>query len=139
MSKVGRRDDSFDPKLSKEAKARHIIVFLTDARHVQLTKRDIVWQLSRKGGLTSQNPELEYKIFEAHGATNFRDEKEIFEELKWNQVKLILATKVLETSVTIENVGFIIDFGKEKFQRYNIATGIKSKITQTVSSFRFIF
>lgn len=95
--------------------ARHIIVFLTDARHVQLIKREIMWQLSKQGGITNKNEKLRYKIFEAHGATNFRDEKEIFEELEVNQIKLILATKVLETSVTIENVGFIIDFGKEKF------------------------
>lgn len=109
--------------------ARHIIIFLTDARHVQLIKQQIMWQLAKEGGLTQQNPRLIYRIFEAHGATNFRDEKQIFEELEQDEIKLILATKVLETSVTVENVGFVIDFGKEKFQKYNIDTGIKSRVT----------
>lgn len=67
---------------------------------------------------------LKYRLFEAHGGTNFKENKEIFEEIDSNTVKVILASKVLETSITIENVGFIVDFGKEKLYKYNTKLGV---------------
>lgn len=122
--------------LLKEAQARHIIVFLSDAKLIHKTFRDMFWlQNKEKGGLSNKPKlsKLKYRLFEAHGGTNFKENKEIFEEIAPNEVKLILASKVLETSITIESVGFIVDFGLEKIYKFNSNNGVSSSICRAIS------
>ena len=84
---------------------------------------DLKWIESKnKGGLTNVVKDLSYRLYKAHGAVNFSDENNIFEEQfdeKETVVKVIISSRVLETSVTVENVGFIVDFGEEKNHSFN--------------------
>ena len=122
-----------DPYLIKEANARHIIIFLSDAKIISRTFNDLGWLMSKeKGGLTNLNKKLTYQLFEAHGGINFR-ESGIFTELDDNnKVKIILASKVLETSITIEDVGFVVDFGQEKAYKFNSKIGVQTNICSSV-------
>jgi HrpA-like RNA helicase len=76
---------------------------------------------------------LKYRLFEAHGGTNFKDDEDIFNEIDQDEVKVILASKVLETSITIEDVGVIVDFGREKLYKYDTKLGVSTSHCQSVS------
>ncbi|BGP51912.1 Salivary acidic proline-rich phosphoprotein 1/2 [Rhodotorula kratochvilovae] len=50
-----------------------------------------------------------------------------------NTRKIILATNIAETSVTIPGVKFVVDCGLAKEKRYHAGTGIDSLVTESIS------
>lgn len=63
-----------------------------------------------------QNSSLDhtsYKIFFLHSSMNIKEQNDVFKKLP-NLRKIILSTNIAETSVTIDDVVFVIDIGKAK-------------------------
>ena len=63
----------------------------------------------------------------------------IFEPTPEGARKVVLATNIAETSITIDGVVFVIDPGFVKQNSYNPRTGMSSLIVVPVSVFRFFF
>ena len=55
-----------------------------------------------------------------HSQLNMEKQTRIFEEAPEGQRKIILSTNIAETSVTINDVKYVIDSGKCNITKYNI-------------------
>lgn len=61
------------------------------------------------------------------------DQKLIFKEPPKGVRKIIIATSIAETSITIEDVVYVIDCGKMKFGKFDIQKNIKTLEPEWVS------
>ncbi|KAH1005994.1 hypothetical protein HUJ04_006881 [Dendroctonus ponderosae] len=73
-----------------------------------------------------------YRIFFLHSSMNMKDQCDIFKSLP-NQRKLILSTNIAETSITVEDVVFVIDVGKAKEKVYDSYNKLSTLQTQWIS------
>lgn len=60
-----------------------------------------------------------FRTFFLHGSMNIRDQHDVFKHLPGNQRKIILSTNIAETSITIDDVVFVIDCGRAKEKSYD--------------------
>lgn len=68
-----------------------------------------------------------YKTFFLHSSMNIRDQHEVFKHLVGRR-KIILSTNIAETSITIDDVVFVIDTGKAKEKCYDSVSNIKKNL-----------
>ncbi|XP_057659878.1 3'-5' RNA helicase YTHDC2-like [Diorhabda carinulata] len=97
-----------------------ILVFLPGYDEIMLCNDGIV-----NSGLDSRS----YRIFFLHGSMNIKDQNDVFMKLG-NKRKIILSTNIAETSITIDDVVFVIDVGKAKekcFDAYNKVSSLQTK------------
>ncbi|RZB45728.1 ATP-dependent RNA helicase YTHDC2 [Asbolus verrucosus] len=73
-----------------------------------------------------------YRVFFLHGSMNIKEQHEVFKNLP-NTRKIILSTNIAETSLTIDDVVYVIDSGKAKVQIYDSCSGLSSLQTQWIS------
>lgn len=75
-----------------------------------------------------------YKTFFLHSSMNMRDQHEVFRHLQGMR-KIILSTNIAETSLTIDDVSFVIDTGKAKEKCYDSVSNkfeIQNSCTESV-------
>lgn len=60
----------------------------------------------------------DFIIFTLHGSMQIGSQRDIFNVIP-NKRKIILATNIAETSITIDDVVFVIDTGKAKEKTYD--------------------
>ena len=60
-----------------------------------------------------------------HSQLNMEKQTKIFEDAPEGQRKIILSTNIAETSVTINDVKYVIDSGKCNITKYNIISYIR--------------
>jgi len=63
--------------------------------------------------------ENRYSILPLHSGVSSREQRRVFGKMKRGCRKIVLATNIAETSVTIEDVTFVIDTGKVKEKNYD--------------------
>ncbi|XP_074041898.1 3'-5' RNA helicase YTHDC2 isoform X2 [Leptinotarsa decemlineata] len=73
-----------------------------------------------------------YKIFFLHSSMNIRDQQDVFKKLHQKR-KIILSTNIAETSITIDDVVFVIDTGKAKEKCYDSYNKVSSLQTRWIS------
>ncbi|KAJ8937482.1 hypothetical protein NQ314_011872 [Rhamnusium bicolor] len=73
-----------------------------------------------------------YKTFFLHGSMNIRDQHEVFKHTPGRR-KIILSTNIAETSITIDDVVFVVDIGKAKEKCYDSYNKVSSLQTQWIS------
>ncbi|XP_066149688.1 3'-5' RNA helicase YTHDC2-like isoform X1 [Euwallacea fornicatus] len=73
-----------------------------------------------------------YRVFFLHSSMNMKDQWDVFKPLA-NQRKLILSTNIAETSITVEDVVFVIDVGKAKEKVYDSYNKLSSLQSQWIS------
>ena len=125
----------------------NILMFLRGASEVRTIFQKFNEWLPEKDGLISLSSKLKdigcdlkvkYKLFMASGASDMVLDNEM---LKPNQkaengeeyVKLIFSTKVLETSLTIPNLGYVVDFGEEHVYAFDHSIGVEILREQKIS------
>jgi HrpA-like RNA helicase len=67
---------------------------------------------------------FEYVLFTLHSQMQNEDHRRVFEPAPPGKRKIILSTNIAETSVTIEDVVYVIDSGKVKEKSYDSTTGV---------------
>ncbi|XP_055600297.1 3'-5' RNA helicase YTHDC2-like [Uranotaenia lowii] len=83
--------------------------------------------------LSSQNCSNRFKIFMLHSNMQTNDQKGVFKPVPPNMRKIILSTNIAETSITIDDVVFVIDTGKVKQKNYDSVTSTTSLTATWIS------
>ena len=105
-----------------------ILVFLTGQEEIE-TAQEILIERSRKFG--SKIKELLIVPIYANLPSDLQ--AKVFEPTPPNARKVILATNIAETSLTIDNIIYVIDPGFNKQNSYNARTGMESLIVVPIS------
>lgn len=78
-------------------------------------------------------PKRNYLILPLHSQMPTVDQKQIFERPPNGIRKIILSTNIAETSITIDDVVFVIDCGRIKVNNFNLETQTQTLLPQWVS------
>jgi len=105
-----------------------VLVFLTGQEEIE-TAQEILIERSRKLG--SKISELLIVPIYANLPSDLQ--AKVFEPTPPNARKVVLATNIAETSLTIDNIIYVIDPGFNKQNSYNARTGMESLIVVPVS------
>lgn len=131
------------PEERKNAKARGDSGLLDDAEHAILdlltaypdnllcflpTERDIQ-DLSED--LRSQLDEKRYEILPLFGRLSPADQRKVFRSS--GKVKVVLATNIAETSLTIPGIAYVVDTGLARVSRYNAQSRIQGLPVEDIS------
>ncbi|XP_044272686.1 ATP-dependent DNA/RNA helicase DHX36 [Tribolium madens] len=98
----------------KEQDKGAILIFLTGFQEISTLTR-----------LISENghfPSSRFLIFPLHSLMPTVDQKQIFETPPRGMRKIIIATNIAETSITIDDVVYVIDCGKIKVTNFDVRT-----------------
>ncbi|XP_026827375.1 ATP-dependent DNA/RNA helicase DHX36 [Ooceraea biroi] len=79
-------------------------------------------------------PSHKYVIYPLHSRMPTIDQKLIFKEPPDGIRKIIIATSIAETSITIEDVVYVINCGKTKFGKFDVDKNIQTLEPEWVSS-----
>lgn len=72
-------------------------------------------------------------IYALYGTQASEEQNRVFDKLPASTRKLIFSTNIAETSLTIDNIGYVIDCGYVKQKCYNPKTNMDSLITVPIS------
>lgn len=93
--------------------ANTILIFLPGYNEI-MDLRDYI-----AGKTTNHLNSESFIVYTIHSQINTTDQKKMFERPPKNVRKIILSTNISETSITIDDVGFVIDSGKVKETLYD--------------------
>jgi pre-mRNA-splicing factor ATP-dependent RNA helicase DHX16 len=105
-----------------------ILVFLTGQEEIETAAEELT---KRTKGLGSRIKEL--IICPIYATLPSEQQAKIFEKAPPNSRKVVLATNIAETSLTIDGICFVVDTGFCKQKSYNPRSGMESLIVTPVS------
>ncbi|GFO15860.1 ATP-dependent RNA helicase dhx36 [Plakobranchus ocellatus] len=74
-----------------------------------------------------------YKIIPLHSTLSSEEQNSVFNKPPKGVTKIVIATNIAETSITIDDIVFVIDVGRMKEKRYDQAKSMESLETVWVS------
>lgn len=105
-----------------------ILAFLPGVREIQFVHQ----QLQEKLNTGNSNP-LTVQIHPLYGQLSDREQQLAIQPAAKGQRKVVLATNIAESSLTIEGIRIVVDSGLEKQLNYNPRSGMNSLITKKIS------
>lgn len=107
-----------------------ILCFLTGEDEI-----NTLGQMVAKMAKDLNNKEVPFlKIMPLYGKMDAASQQMIFEPLKTKRTrKIVLATNIAETSVTVPGVRYVIDCGKVKIKEFRPALGLDSLLVKPIS------
>ncbi|GMO46058.1 MAG: hypothetical protein Ta2B_27380 [Termitinemataceae bacterium] len=72
-------------------------------------------------------------VIPLYGRLGKEEQERVFEKAPWNKTKIVIATNIAETSVTIDGITAVIDSGLAKLNFYNTRTYTSSLIEDLIS------
>ncbi|KAH8602762.1 P-loop containing nucleoside triphosphate hydrolase protein [Bisporella sp. PMI_857] len=106
-----------------------ILCFLTGQEEIETLKNQLEEWASK---LKPHLPRL--KVLPLYGSLPASAQQEAFEKLKEKHArKVVLATNIAETSVTVSGVHIVIDCGKSKVKQYRPRLGMESLLSRPIS------
>ncbi|QLQ81984.1 hypothetical protein HG537_0G02380 [Torulaspora globosa] len=122
---------------STEANSGDILIFMTGQEDVEVTAEVIKERLTdiyaKSKGIARFEEIDDVKIFTVYSALPGDIQNEIFHSLSGNKRKIVVATNIAETSLTIDGVRHVIDCGYSKLKVYNPRIGLDSLIVSPIS------
>jgi len=112
----------------KEPMPGDILVFLTGQETIQSLQKNVEEYAQ---SLTHDYPKM--LVLPLYAALSQAAQQRIFESAPPNTRKVILATNIAETSITVPGVRFVVDSGKEKRKQYRPRLGLDSLLVKAVS------
>lgn len=83
--------------------------------------------------INAKLPTDEFKLYMLHSHMETKDQKSVFGRLPQNTRKIILSTNLAETSITIDDVVYVIDAGRVKEQTFDPISGSSCLATAWIS------
>lgn len=105
-----------------------ILVFLPGFAEIQ-TLYDMLLSSSEFGHRNKQK----YRIVPLHSTLSSEEQNLVFTKPKEGVTKIVIATNIAETSITIDDIVFVVDAGKMKEKQYDSARSMESLETVWVS------
>ena len=102
------------------------LVFMPGFREIQTLVEEL--QRSPTMGDTSQ-----CLVLPLHSSLSPQDQHKVFESVPQGCRKIVVATNIAETSITIDDVVFVVDAGKAKINKYDPARRMASLVECWVS------
>lgn len=113
----------------KEPMPGDILVFLTGQDEIETLKT----QLQHHSGMIKA-PYPKLQAMGLYGSMHPNAQTEVFKPLPDKKVrKVVLATNIAETSVTVPGVRFVVDCGKAKVKQYRPKLGMESLLSKPIS------
>jgi len=106
----------------KEARG-HILVFLTGMDECE---QAVALAFDKLEAIAAKQEVHDCHILPLYGSLPSEEQRKVFEPVPRNCRKIIFATNIAETSLTIDGVGFVIDCGYGKQKEYNPKTGMEA-------------
>ena len=103
-----------------EAPPDAVLVFLSGTKEIE----SMMETLLRRPQFSS--PQCAQWVLALHGGLPPDEQRRVFERPPSGIRKVVLATNVAETSITIDDVGFVIDTARMKEQRYDASKRLAS-------------
>jgi ATP-dependent helicase HrpB len=107
-----------------EAERGDLLVFLPGVREIERTAERL-----QAGGLPAGT-----RVIRLHGQLDAREQDRAIAPSPPGERKVVLATAIAETSLTIEGVGVVVDAGLMRIPRFSPRTGMTRLETVTVSA-----
>lgn len=82
---------------------------------------------------TGRFPPNYYIVIPLHSQMATVDQRQVFDRPRTGVRKIILSTNIAETSITIDDVVFVIDCGKMKLTNFNVETNTQTLLPEWVS------
>jgi ATP-dependent RNA helicase DHR2 len=113
----------------KEPLPGDILVFLTGQEEIETLQAQLE---SYAVSLLKTLPRM--KVMPLHGSLSAQAQQDVFEEVKEHFTrKIVLATNIAETSVTVSGVRIVVDCGKAKVKQYRPKLGMESLLVKPIS------
>lgn len=106
-----------------------VLAFLTGQEEIESAQR-LIEEYSET--LASNVPKI--KVFPLYGQLSIDAQREAFQPVKASFTrKIVLATNIAETSVTVPGVRYVVDGGKAKVKQYRARLGMESLLAKPIS------
>ena len=121
---ISQAEELFD----ESSNGGDILVFLTGQEEIELAKRMINNQIKK---LRGKIPNC--VVLPIYAALPSEEQAKIFMPVSKGERKIILATNIAETSITINGIGYVIDSGFCKQMCYDPRTGLETLAVTPIS------
>ncbi|XP_033626833.1 probable ATP-dependent RNA helicase DHX35 [Asterias rubens] len=115
-------------KLHKTEPAGDILAFLTGQDEVEQAMEMVLQQIR-----TFSSDHMKMLALPMYGSLPGKEQMRVFERISRNTRKVVLATNIAETSITINGIVYVIDSGFVKMRAYNSKTGLSGLVVVPVS------
>jgi ATP-dependent helicase HrpB len=114
-----------------------ILVFLPGVRDIQFVQQQLQEKLNSAQfsslSSTSTSTSSTISIHPLYGQLNDKEQQAAIQVTGKGQRKIVLATNIAESSLTIEGIRIVIDCGLEKQLNYNARSGMNALVTKRIS------
>ncbi|XP_038077283.1 probable ATP-dependent RNA helicase DHX35 [Patiria miniata] len=115
-------------KLHQSEPAGDILAFVTGQEEVEGVMEMLIKQIK------SLPPDhMKMSAMPMYANLPGREQMRVFERIGRNTRKVVIATNIAETSITINGIGYVIDSGFVKLRAYNSKTGLSGLVVVPVS------
>jgi ATP-dependent RNA helicase DHR2 len=113
----------------KEPLPGDILAFLTGQEEIEMLQTQLEGYAEN---LIKTLPKM--RVMPLHGSLPAQAQQDVFEKVKEHFTrKIVLATNIAETSVTVSGVRFVVDCGKAKVKQYRPRLGMESLLAKPIS------
>lgn len=105
-----------------------ILVFLPGQEEIEKVGDMLYGKLEDISSLDDQ-----LLIIHCYGGLSMDEQQKMFDPAPPNYRKVVLATNIAETSITIDGIVYVVDCGFFKLKEYNSKSGLQSLVTKRIT------